>query len=532
MKPVRSLPLTLAKTIGYCSFGILASCASREATPPNIIFIMSDDHAYQAVSAYNYRLKDVAPTPHIDRIAEQGMRFDRCLVTNSICGPSRATILTGKYSHLNGFVANVGRDRHFDGTQQTFPKLLREAGYTTVMIGKWHLGSQPTGFDHWDILPGQGHYYNPDFINEEGTYNVHGYVSDIITDKTIEWISNREDKDAPFMVMMHHKAPHREWEPGPKYLDHFKGVEFPEPVNLFDDYSGMGAAAREQDMSIEHTFRLDADLKMWGADASGGPYSRTLGRLDEEQRRLWDQTYEPIREEFERTNPQGEDLVRWKYNRYLYDYLACIRSVDESVGRVLDFLEESGLDENTIVIYTSDQGFYLGEHGWFDKRFMYEESYRTPLVVQWPGRIRAGSVNTDIVSNLDFAQTFLEVAGMPDPEDMQGRSLLPLLLGETPAGWRDAHYYHYYEFPAVHSVKRHYGVATDRYKLIHFYYDIDEWELYDRETDPHEMNNVYDDPSYDQVRRELHARLEELREKYGDTDIEESFRLLPPPGRN
>ncbi len=528
MQPKNNQTISLAWSLGFCSLGIMASCTSQpeEAAPPNIIFIMSDDHAWQAVSAYNERLQYVAPTPNIDRIAQDGMRFDRCLVTNSICGPSRAAILTGKYSHMNEYVANVYRAGDFDGSQQTFPKLLQDVGYQTAMIGKWHLGSEPTGFDHWDILPGQGHYYNPTFINRDSTYDVHGYVSDIITDKTLEWLRGRENSPEPFIVMMHHKAPHREWEPGPKYLNRFQGVDFPEPFNLFDDYSGMGTAAREQDMSIEHTMRIVEDLKMWPPDASGGVYNRTIGRMDEEQRKLWDMTYEPIREEFERLDLQGIDLVRWKYQRYMYDYLATIQSVDESVGRILQYLEETGMDENTIVIYTSDQGFYLGEHGWFDKRFMYEESYRTPLVIKWPGQIEPGSVNKDIVSNLDFAQTFLDAAGLPDPDDMQGRSMLPLLRGERVEDWRTAHYYHYYEYPAVHSVKRHYGIATDRYKLMHFYYDIDEWEMYDLETDPHEMQNVYDDPEYLSVRDDLHVRLDQLREKYGETE-EDSFRILP-----
>ena len=532
MQNSNNLILSLTKSVGFCSLGILGACTHQtdEVTAPNIIFIMSDDHAWQAVSAYNERLQYVAPTPNIDRIAQDGMLFERCLVTNSICGPSRATILTGKYSHLNNFPTNVGRDNHFDGSQQTFPRLLQDGGYITAMIGKWHLGSEPTGFDHWDILPGQGHYYNPTFINKDGSYDVHGYVSDIITDKTIGWLKSLESDSRPFMVMMHHKAPHREWEPGPKYLNRFQGVEFPEPFNLFDDYSGMGTAAREQDMSIEITMRIAEDLKMWPPDASGGTYDRTIGRMDEQQRKLWDMTYEPIREEFERLNLEGEDLVRWKYQRYLYDYLATIQSVDESVGHVLQYLEESGLDENTIVIYTSDQGFYLGEHGWFDKRFMYEESYRTPLVIRWPGVIKPGSVNSNIVSNLDFAQTFLDVAGLPDPADMQGRSMLPLLRGERVSDWRIAHYYHYYEYPSVHSVKRHYGIATDRYKLMHFYYDIDEWEMYDLETDPHEMQNVYNDPSYQIIRDELHRRLDDLREKYGET-AEDSFRMRPVPDR-
>jgi arylsulfatase A-like enzyme len=475
---------------------------------------MSDDHAWQAVSAYKERLAGVAPTPNIDRIAEAGMRFDRCLVTNSICAPARAAILTGKYSHMNGFRTNQDV---FDGRQQTLPKLLQAAGYTTSMIGKWHLGREPTGFDHWDILPGQGHYYNPEFINADGNYVVEGYVTDIITDKTLEWIKQRDNSSQPFMVMMHHKAPHREWEPGPDFLQHFDGVHFPEPETLFPPPGSKGLAAREQDMSIETTMRLDADLKMWNDGASGEAYRRTLARLNTEQRAEWDATYEPIREEFLRLNPQGDDLVRWKYQRYMYDYLACIQSVDVSVGRVLDFLEQQGLAQNTLVVYTSDQGFFLGEHGWFDKRFMYEESYRTPLVVKWPPVIKPGTVNRNLVSNVDFAQTFLDAAGIIQPADMQGASLVPLLKGDTPADWRTAHYYHYIEYPAVHSVKRHYGVSTERYKLIHFYFDIDEWELYDLKEDPAELNNLYNHPDYAAVQESLHEKLAELIVKYGDT---------------
>jgi len=520
--------LALAGSLGFCALGIMASCTSKieKIAPPNIIFIMTDDHGWQAVSAYNERFRDVASTPHIDRLADEGIRFDRCLVTNSICGPSRATILTGKYGHRNNFVANVYNYVDFDGSQQTFPKLLQKAGYKTAIIGKWHLGSEPTGFDHWDILPDQGHYYNPDFIDRNGTYRVHGYVTDIITDKTLDWLREHENSSEPFLVMMHHKAPHREWEPGPDYLDYFEGIFFPEPDNLFDNYSGMGTAAREQDMTIEHTMTLDRDLKMWGPDASGNHYNRTIGRMDKEQRKLWDQTYEPIREEFERLNLKGKDLVRWKYQRYMNDYLATIQSVDESVGRLLDYLKESGMDKNTIVVYTSDQGFYLGEHGWFDKRFMYEESYRTPLLIRWSGYTKPGSINKNLVSNLDFAQTFLEVASVPAPDDMQGKSLVPLLKGEIVDDWRTEHYYHYYDYPAVHNVKRHYGIATERYKLIYFYYDINEWELYDLETDPHEMLNVYNDPSYAPVRTELHTKLKKLRKKYGETE-EDSFMLLP-----
>jgi arylsulfatase A-like enzyme len=499
--------------------GALGACTEpqQEAKAPNIIFIMTDDHAWQAVSAYGERLAEAAPTPNIDRLAEEGMRFDRCLVTNSICGPSRATILTGKYGHLNGFYSNEMAD--FDGTQQTFPKLFQEAGYQTAVIGKWHLGSTPTGFHHWDILPGQGHYYNPTFINSEGNYDMEGYVTDIITDKTLEWLQSQRDKDKPFMVMMHHKAPHREWEPALKYLGHFDNIQFPIPETLFDDHSGRGTAAREQDMSIAISMRMDGDLKMWRETTNSAATKQgTYGRLTDEQRKVWDAYYNRVMKELDDANPQGAELVKWKYQRYLQDYLGTILSVDESVGRILDYLKETGMDKNTIVVYTSDQGFFLGEHGWFDKRFMYEISYRTPLLIRWPGVTQPHSVNRNIVSNLDFAQTFLDAAGIPLPTDMQGASLVPLLKGNTPDNWRKEHYYHYYAYPDWHMVKRHYGIADERYKLIHFYFDIDEWELYDLEKDPNEMRNVYNDPAYAEVREDLHKRLLDLREKYGDSD--------------
>ncbi len=486
----------------------------KKPVRPNIIFIMSDDHAYQAISAYGDRFSEIAPTPNIDRIAANGMIFNRCLVTNSICGPSRATILTGKYSHLNGFLQNEATP--FDGSQQTFPKILQQAGYRTGLIGKWHLDSEPTGFDHWDILPGQGHYYNPDFINPQGQYQEKGYVTDIITEKSIAWLKEASSGGKPFMLMLHHKAPHREWEPGPKYLERFKGVQFPLPETLFDDYSGRGQAEHEQDMTIEKTMRMEADLKMW-EDTISPEWKRTVGRMSSSQRAAWNTVYIPVKEEFKKANPKGRDLIVWKYQRYMNDYLACIQSVDESVGKVLDYLKEAGLDENTIVIYTSDQGFYLGEHGWFDKRFMFEQSYRTPLLISWPGVTKPGSVNKDIVSNLDFAETFLDVAGISVPSDMQGVSLLQVLKGKTPADWRKEHYYEYYEYPGWHSVKRHYGVSTDRYKLIHYYYDIDEWEMYDLASDPNEMKNVYDDPDYSLVREDLKKKLSEMEIKYKDS---------------
>ncbi len=502
------------------SFGIASMIAGHltaQQPPrrPNIIYIMSDDHAYQAISAYGGPLKDYAPTPNIDRIAQNGMRFNRCLVTNSISGPCRAVILTGKYSHLNGFLANEGQ-KPFDGSQQTFPKLLQKAGYQTAMIGKWHLMSDPTGFDHWDILPGQGFYYNPDFINEKGRYKVDGYVTDIITTKSLEWLKEAQKAGKPFMLMMHHKAPHREWQPGPQELTLYKNTIFPEPPTLFDNYENRGTAEKTQDMTIARTMRIEEDLKMY-KDRSRMK-TTGLNRLSPLQLTEWDSVYNPIIRKFYKSQPAGDDLTRFKYQRYLQDYLACIAAIDKSVGEVLDFLKKTGLDKNTIVIYASDQGFYLGEHGWFDKRWMFEQSYRTPLIIEWPGVTKPGSINNDLVSNLDLAETFLDMAGIKVPTDMQGESMVSILKGNTPADWRKEHYYHYYEYPGSHSVKRHYGISTERYKLIHYYYDIDEWELYDIKSDPLELKNVYNDPAYAQVKADLHKRLNGLRTKYKDSD--------------
>ena len=510
-----------ATTLGFSAFMPPAAAQQGANQRPNIIYIMSDDHAYQAISAYGSNLKNLAPTPNIDRLAINGMRFDRCLVTNSISGPCRAVVLTGKYSHKNGFVKNEGQ-APFDGDQQTFPKLLQKAGYSTAMIGKWHLGSDPTGFDHWDILPAQGNYYNPDFINKEGRRREEGYVTELITDKSIEWLRSSSKSGKPFMLMMHHKAPHREWQPGPNELKLYKDVTFPEPATLFDDYSGRGSAERDQDMTIKTTMRLEEDLKLY--KDKGKMKNTGLSRMNDQQMQAWNDVYDPIIRHFYESDLTGEKLVSYKYQRYMQDYLACIAAVDKSVGELLDYLKESGLDKNTIVFYASDQGFYLGEHGWFDKRFMFEESYRTPLLIQWPGVIKPGSVNKDLVSNVDFAETILEMAGVEVPMDMQGMSMVPVLKGKTPKNWRKEHYYHYYEYPAVHSVKRHYGISTERYKLIHFYYDVDEWELFDLKTDPLEMKSVYNDPSYSKVKADLHKRLEAARIKYQDTDeVTKSF---------
>jgi arylsulfatase A-like enzyme len=476
--------------------------AADEPQQPNILFIFSDDLTCQAISAYGDKRR-LLETPNMDRIAREGMRFNRCLVTNSICGPSRATILTGKYSHLNGFYNNV--TSRFDGTQQTFPKLLRQAGYATAIIGKWHLVTDPTGFDYWHILPGQGQYYNPPMIKNGQRIKHDGYVTDIITDLTIEWLKNR-DKSKPFMLMTQHKAPHREWSPALRHLGWDHDRKHPEPQTLFDDFAGRSKALWDADMSLERTF-VDLDAKI-----------ETPASLNDEQREQWDAYYKPRNKAFREANPSGKDLVRWRYNRYMHDYLGCVKAVDESVGRLLDFLEKEGLAENTVVICSSDQGFYLGEHGWFDKRWILEESLRTPLLVRWPGVTRPGGTNADIVSVLDFAETFLELAGVAVPADMQGRSLVPLLHGETPLDWRKSFYYHYYEYPASHRVRPHYGVVTDRYKLVHYYKpDVDDWELLDRQKDPLEMKSFYNDPAYAQTVKELHAELQRLRKEYRDT---------------
>ncbi len=495
-----------------------------EDTPaqrPNIVWIYSDDHAQAAVSAYGGRLAEIAPTPNIDRIAKGGMRFSNSFVTNSICGPCRAVILTGKHSHLNGFRDNSST---FDGSQQTFPKLLQQQGYQTALFGKWHLVSEPTGFDAWEVLPGQGHYYNPDFITPSGNIQEPGYVTDLITDKSLNWLETGRDPQKPFMLMIQHKAPHREWEPGPNHLTLFDGVEFPEPDNLFDTYENRGSAAKLQDMSIEKTMTLDSDLKVWPENAETDPklkarWKNAIGRMNPEQRAAWDAAYGPRNKAFLEANLSGPDLVRWKYQQYMKDYLRCVRAVDDNVGRVLDYLKVEGLDKNTIVLYSSDQSFYLGEHGWFDKRFMYEESLRTPLVAMGPG-IAPGSICDAMVQNLDMAQTFLALTGTPEPDDMQGASLAPLLHGEQPTGWREALYYHYYEGEGkVHNVYRHYGVRTEQFKLIRFH-TLDEWEFYDLKADPAEMNNQFTNPAYSDTIRKLTEKLTELRAQYAVPDSE------------
>ena len=518
----------------FIVIALLVSCSGKndsnregheENQRPNILFIMSDDHAYQAISAYGSKL---IQTPNIDRLADEGLMFTNACVTNSICAPSRATILTGKHTHINGKIDN---HMPFDTTQVTFPQLFQKAGYQTAMFGKLHFGNNPRGVDDFMILPGQGNYINPQFIGPRGDTVITGYVTDIITDLTLNWLDKKRDKEKPFMMMYLHKAPHRPWWPSPEKFAEFTKKQFPEPASLFDDYSNRGTAAKTAEMNVLHhmMYNHDSKVRPETLEAMGGVspaveeypngFYGPYGRANAEQKALYDPILDSINEDFRTRwpNMNEQEKMRWKYQRYMQDYLATISSVDDNVGRVLDYLDKNDLAKNTIVVYTSDQGFYLGEHGWFDKRFIYDESFKTPLLIRWPNQIKPGTTNEEMVQNLDFAQTFLEAARISSPEDMQGESLMPLLKGQDSLWTRQAVYYHYYEYPSVHMVKRHYGIVTKEFKLAHFYYDVDEWELYDRLKDPQEMKNVYNDPEYSEIVKALKEELNELRVKYRDS---------------
>lgn len=509
---------------------------------PNIIFIMADDHAIQAISAYGHPISKLAPTPNLDRIAKEGAIFQNNFCTNSICGPSRAVILTGKHSHINGFRMNGDR---FDGDQPTFPKLLQKAGYQTAMIGKWHLHGYPQGFDHCEILNDQGNYYNPEFIQKKDTLlldknridttahwtadlpdtlTVEGYATDLITEKALDYLEKVKDKEQPFMMMVHHKAPHRNWMPALRHLNKYDSVKFPIPDSYFTDHEG-SLASQQQLQTIYKDMYEGHDLKMiqekGSPELAHNPWTTDFERMTPGERKIWDAAYQKKNDAFHDLNLSGKVLAEWKFQRYMQDYLATIAAIDEGVGEILDYLEQSGLDENTIVIYTSDQGFYLGEKGFFDKRFMYEESFGMPLLMKYPGHIQPGTVIEDLTQNLDFAETFLDFAGIEIPEDMQGKSMKPLLEGELGGEkFREALYYHYYDFPAFHMVKKMYGVRTDRYKLIHVYDDIDQWELYDLEKDPQELNNLIDDPDYQKIHTELKSKLDILQKEYMVTEKE------------
>jgi N-acetylglucosamine-6-sulfatase len=510
--------LGITATLGIIQTAVAADPASAKAKRPNIVFLFSDDHAFQAIGAYGSKVNQ---TPRLDQLAKQGMIFDRSFCANSICGPSRACILTGKHSHLNGFLRNGDR---FDGSQTTLPKLLQQAGYQTAMIGKWHLESDPTGFDHWEVLPGQGHYYNPVFLQKDGSRKQYeGYCTDLIGDFSIEWLEKR-DPDRPFFLMSQHKAPHRNWAPHPRHFGKYKLGTIPEPATLFDDYSGRSSLLKENEMSIRGHFHWGHDMKFHGENLYpqhflGGLEDGEYNRMNDEQKKAWDAYYEPENQDFLAKMKAGElseqEITRWKYQRYMHDYLGCVAAVDENVGRILDYLDERGLSENTIVVYASDQGFYLGEHGWYDKRWMYEESLRMPLIVRWPGVARPDTRSGALVQNIDYAPTILEAAGVAVPTEMQGQSFVPVLkqAGVKPKDWREAIYYAYYENDAVHMVPMHDGVRTERYKAMYFP-RTREWNLFDLETDPQELKSVHADPQYATILQYLQSQFRELKTQY------------------
>jgi arylsulfatase A-like enzyme len=500
-------------------FAIVLCCIYQQDTRaqqspkrPNIIFILSDDHAFQAISAYGSKL---IQTPNIDRIAREGALMQNSFVTNSVCSPSRAVILTGKYSHLNGLRDN---GTFFDSSQQTLPKIFQANGYRTAVVGKWHLWSQPTGFDYWNVLPAQGHYYNPPFIKMGKDTVYQGYVTDLVTDLALDWIGSNSEK--PFFLMLQHKAPHRNFMPPLKYLDKFNDKRFSLPANFNDDYKGRPALQRQQisvarDLDIRYDSKIPCDscpvtkINDWAP----AEYRREITRLNPAERRIWDSAYQYEYAQFKNIN-DSTALVKFQFQRYMEDYLRCVQSVDDNVGRVLQYLEEKGLAENTIVVYMSDQGFYLGEHGLYDKRFMYNESFRTPMMIRYPGKIAPKQKLNQFTLNLDIAPTLLDFAGISIPGDMQGASMRPLLQQEQITNWRKEIYYHYYELSF--GLTRHYGIYTGRYKLMHFYHPIDAWELYDMEKDKSEMRNLFNEPAYKDIVSDLKKRLRQLQAQYKD----------------
>jgi len=507
---------------------LLVVSVSAKDKRPNILFIFSDDHATHAIGAYNGWLKSVNPTPEIDKLAKDGMVFEKSFCSNSICGPSRAVILSGKHSHNNGFMNNGNT---FNWNQQIFPKLLQKAGYQTAIYGKSHLKGNPQGFDDWMVLPGQGLYYNPDFFTPEGKggkgdkVRIDGHATDVVTDLAVDWLKKKRADDKPFMLMVQHKAPHRCWMPALRHLKLYNDIDIPEPDTLFDNYKDNAHPARHQEMEIDRHMDPNYDLFVdLTADFTGTPIQQrqdrsarnNMKRMSEAQMKAWRAHYGPRDAAFHKAKLKGKDLVRWKYQRYAKNYLRCVRGVDDSVGRLRATLKELGLDDNTVVIYSSDQGFYIGDHGWYDKRWMYEESLKMPFIVSWPGVTQPGSRDSHLIQNLDYAETFLEIAGAKIPADMQGRSLVPLLKGQSPKDWRTSIYYHYYEYPSFHMVPRHYGIRTERYKLMHFYRFGNEWEMYDLQNDPDELTNLYGKKGTAKLTTDLKKQLYALQKHYGD----------------
>lgn len=496
-----------------------------EHKPLNIIHIMSDDHSYQTISAYGHAIGKLAPTPNLDRLAAEGMLFRRAYVENSLSTPSRACLMTGLYSHQNG-QRQLGEG--IDSTKTFFSEILQQHGYQTAIVGKWHMRCEPKGFDYYKVLWDQGDYYNPEFKSKDsnGKYiKEEGYATTLITDHAIEFLEHR-DKNKPFCLLVHNKAPHRNWMPDMKYMDLYEDVDFPYPVTFNDDYATRCDPVRTEQMRIDKNMTLVYDLKVnelkdsaaykneWGMQG----WFASLDRMNPLQRQTWLDSYRPRNEKFINQHLTGEELVKWKYQRYIKDYVRCIKSIDDEVGRLIAYLEKEGLMDNTIIVYTSDQGFYMGEHGWFDKRFMYEESFRTPLIIRYPAKIKPGSECNALVQNIDYAPTYLDIAGIEKPKYMVGTSLVPLFGGETPKNWRKYLYYHYYDYPAIHMVRRHDGVSDGRYKLIHFYGSSKDPdgaigcnELYDLNNDSNELNNVYGKAKFQKIQMRLQKQLDKFR---------------------
>lgn len=516
--------------MGGASLVACSGTQEKGCTKPNIIHIMADDHSFQTISAYGHPISQLAPTPNLDKLAAEGMLFTRGYVENSLSAPSRATLLTGKYSHKHG-QKTLGRG--LDTTLTIFPELLQNAGYQTAIVGKWHLHCEPKGFDYYKILFDQGDYYNPEFKTKDtgGKYiREKGYVTTLITDYALDWLDKR-DKNKPFCLLLHPKAPHRNWMPEQKYLDLYDNVEFPYPRTLLDNYEGREAAASAEMRIAEHmswAYDLKVDQMkendniLWTVK----DWERARNRMAPKELAAWDKAYDNENEEMLASNLNGEELLKWKYQRYIHDYVRVIKSVDDQVGRVLDYLEKNGLADNTIVVYTSDQGFYMGEHGWFDKRFMYEESFRTPLIIRYPEKMKNKGVKCDaLVQNIDYAPTYLALAGVEQPDWMPGRNIMELIEndGKVTKDWRNTLYYHYYDYPAIHQVRKHDGVSDGIHKLIHFYgkgvkkdkgHDMDNWELYNLEKDPDEIYNIYGQPGYEEITESLKKELAYYREKY------------------
>ena len=539
--------------LGILSLFSMNGSAQTEpkAKRPNIVFILSDDHAYQTIGAYGAK---IAKTPNIDRIAKEGAKFNNAIVTNSICGPSRATFLTGKYSHKNGYPLN---EQKFDTDQLLFPALLQSSGYQTAWLGKWHLGNLPKGFDYYNILNGQGEYFNPDFISSaKDTVRKEGYVTNIITDLATSWLDNR-DKSKPFFLVVGEKATHRSWHPDLEDLGAYDDITFPLPATFYDNYNSR-LAAKDQDMSIDKTMQLTSDLKVHASfepQAPGGPDAkeirrlyaeaktpeqqaqfekliggRQFSRLNDTQRKAYAAYYTRITEEFEAKKLTGKALAEWKFQRYMKDYLATANALDRNIGKILDYLDASGLTENTIVVYASDNGFFMGEHGWFDKRFVYEESLHVPLVLRFPNTVKPGTVVDQIVLNNDWAPTLLEAAGVHVPAEIQGKSFLPLLKEsksakdtQLSADWRKDAYYHYYEFPKPHHVHPHFGIYTDRYTLVRFYGELNSWELFDNQSDPQQLKNLYGVKGQEKLTANLKERLKTLIAQYEDVEAAKVF---------